>query len=244
VSHHDIDDGGAESLRRLAAGTVHDVNNLLVVVIGCAELALDDAPLSPRARQLMQEIVGVGERASSLTRQFLKAGRAAAAPAAVVDVAAVLTAAESLLARLVGDHITLHLEPGAAPRFVQAAASQIDQVLLNLALNARDAMPTGGTLSITLGGPHDASSVASARAEPRRLIRLTVADTGRGIDPAIRDRMFEPFVTTKADSDGRGLGLAVVRAIVDQLGGTIRMTSVPSQGTTFVIDLPAAEPAA
>lgn len=244
VSRHEFDDGRAESLYWLTAGTAHDINNLLTVLIGCAELALTDATLQPQTRQLVRDIVGAGERAGSLTRQLLSAGRPPVSPTAVVDVAVVdvagvLRQAETLLRRLVGTGVSLHLVPGERPLRVRADASQIEQVVVNLALNARDAMATGGVLTIEVG---DVAGLA----------RLTVTDTGSGIDPAIQGRMYEAFVTTKvlptgAGSGGRsggsGLGLAVVRAIVAQLGGSIHMTTVPGHGTTFAIDLPqAAEP--
>ena len=239
VSKHEFDRARATALHGLAAGTVHDVNNLLVLVIGCAELALDDDTLSPKARQLMQEIVGVGERASSLTRQFLALGRPAAAPASVIDVAAVLRGAEVLLRRVTGDQIQLWIDPGDAPQWILAEASQIEQVLVNLAGNARDAMAAGGTLRIALRDAVDHRPGETA-GPTGRLTRIVVADNGRGIDPAVQDRMFEAFFTTKPDGRGSGLGLAVVRAIVDELGGGIQVTTAPGQGTTFTIDLPQA----
>ena len=239
MAKHEFDRARATSLHWLAAGTVHDVNNLLVLVIGCAELALDDEMLSPRARQLMQEIVGVGERASSLTRQFLALGRPAATPAGVVDVAAVLRAAESLLRRVTGEHVQLWIDPGPAAQWVLAEASQIEQVLVNLAGNARDAMPSGGTLRIALRDAVDRRP-GEAAGPTGRVTRIVVADNGRGIDPAVQERMFEAFFTTKQEGRGSGLGLAVVRAIVDELGGGIQVTTAPGQGTTFTIDLPQA----
>jgi two-component system, cell cycle sensor histidine kinase and response regulator CckA len=237
----------AEMLHRLAAGTVHDVNNLLVLVIGCAELALDDAALSPPTRQLLLEIAAVGERATSLTRQFLSLGGPVASPTSVVDVSAVLRSAAPLLGRMLGDRIALDLRLAASPQWVSADASQIEQIVMNLALNARDAMPGGGTLTIaTPGEPLADPAAASVSSHPRRATtRVTVADTGEGIDPGIRERMYEPFVTTKGRGKGAGLGLAVVHAIVEQLGGTIDVASTPGLGTTFTIDLPIAnDPAA
>jgi two-component system cell cycle sensor histidine kinase/response regulator CckA len=240
VSKHEFDRARDPSLHWLAAGTVHDVNNLLVLVIGCAELALDDESLSPRARQLMQEIVGVGERASSLTRQFLALGRPAGAPAAAVDVAAVLASADALLRRVTGDAIQVWIDPGPTAQWVLAEASQIEQVLVNLAGNARDAMPSGGTLRISVRDVVDRRSGGDAAGPPAQLTRIVVADNGRGIDPAVQDRMFDAFFTTKPEGKGSGLGLAVVRAIVDELGGAIQVTTAPGQGTTFTIDLPQA----
>ena len=147
--------------------------------------------------------------------------------------AVVLKEAEALLRRLVGAGVSLHLSPGAMPQRVRAEASQVEQIVVNLALNARDAMPAGGALTIAVG-------------EAAGLTRVSVTDTGSGIDPAIQGRMYEAFVTTKTPppgsggSGGSGLGLAVVRAIVAQLGGSIHMTTAPGCGTTFAIDLPQA----
>lgn len=220
----------AETVRRHAAGTLHDVNNLLVLVVGCAELALDDRSLTPQTRQLIRDIAGAGERAAALTRQFLVQEHRSAAPPAAVDLRALLQSAETLLGRLAGDRVRLCLDPGDSPQWVLADASQLEQIIINLTLNARDAMPGGGTLSITAG--------VIADREPRSVTRLTVTDNGRGIDPAIRDRMYDAFVTTKVGGPGSGLGLAVVRAAVDALGGDIHVTTATGQGTTFAIDLP------
>ena len=221
----------------LTAGTAHDINNLLTVLIGCAELALNDATLQPQTRQLVRDIVGAGERAGLLTRQLVSAGRPLVASTTVVDVAAVLREAEPLLRRLVGTGVSLHLVPGEVPLRVRAEASQVEQIVVNLALNARDAMPTGGVLTIEAG---DVTGLA----------RLSVTDTGSGIDPAIQGRMYKAFATTKVrpnssgSSGHSGLGLAVVRALVAQLSGSIHMTTVAGLGTTFSIDLPqCAEPA-
>ena len=233
VSRHEFDDSRVDALYWLTAGTAHDINNLLTVLIGCAELALNDATLQPHTRQLVRDVVGAGERAGLLTRQLLLAGRPLVPSTSVIDVAAVLREAEPLLRRLVGTGVSLHLAPGAVPQRVRAETSQIEQIVVNLALNARDAMPAGGVLTIDVG-------------EVTGLARLTVTDTGSGIDPAIQARMYEAFVTTKVLQEGSGssgLGLAVVRAIVAQLGGSIHMTTAPGKGTTFAIDLPhAAEP--
>jgi two-component system, cell cycle sensor histidine kinase and response regulator CckA len=232
----------AESLYRLAAGTVHDVNNLLALVVGCAELALDD-DLTPRTRQLLQEIASVGERATSLTRQFLTLGKPPVAPTSIVDVTEVLRAAGTLLKRVLGHRVPLHLDLDAEPQWVLAEASQLEQILVNLAVNARDAMPGGGSLTVASRAvecPGSAAQGPFAGQVPVRMTRVTVTDTGHGIDPTIRERMYEPFVTTKGGGKGAGLGLSVVQAIVSQLGGTISVTTAAGQGTTFAIDLPLA----
>ncbi len=232
-----------ESLRQQVAGTAHDLNNLLMLVNGCAELALLDDTLSPRTRQLMIDILDTGERAKSLTRQILALGTPMVACAAVVDVAALLNSSVALLDRMVGDDVTLNLQVTTAPLWVLGEASQLEQVIVNLTLNARDAMPSGGTLVISAGvvvPPGAAVAEAGRAPEAGRVARLTVADTGTGIDPAVRERMYEPYVTTKDRDKGSGLGLAVVRGIVDELGGSIDVATARGNGTTFAIDLPLA----
>ncbi len=232
---------GVEAVRQLAAGTAHDLNNLLLLVNGCAELALLDETLNPCTRQLMNEIIEAGERATSLTRRLLTLGKPPARQPAAVDVAALLMSSATLVGRLVGDRIRLSLDVGTAPLSVLADASQVEQVIVNLVLNARDAMAAGGTLTITAGAATRRSPDASdtgTRLESRRVARLTVSDTGSGIDPAVRARMYEPYVTTKSADTHSGLGLAVVRGIVEQLGGSIEATTTPGTGTTFAVDLP------
>lgn len=226
-----------ESLRQLAAGTAHDVNNLLLLVSGCAELALMDDTLSPGTRQLMSEILDAGERATTLTQRLLSVSRPPAARAVVVDVGALLTSSATLFGRLVGDGIRLDLDVSAAPLWVLADASQLEQVIVNLVLNARDAMSPGGTLAITAGA---ADAAAERHRASGRVARVTVTDTGSGIDPAILERMYEPYVTSKSSDKHSGLGLAVVRGVVEQLGGAIGVTTAPGTGTTFTIDLPLA----
>ena len=243
VPKRDNGDASVDSLRQLMAGTAHDLNNLLVLVNGCAELALLEDTLSPRARQLMSDILDAGERATSLTRQFLDLGRPPVLLSTGIDVAALLTSSATLLQRLVGDGITVSLDVGTAPLWVLAEASQLEQVIVNLVLNARDAMAATGTVAITAGAVarHSAAATAGGRPrDPEPVARLTVADTGSGIDPAIRERLYEPYATTKSIGKGSGLGLAVVRGIVDGLGGSIDVATSPGTGTTFAIDLPLA----
>ncbi len=238
---HEDTDTRVESLRQLVAGTAHDLNNLLVLVNGCAELALTDEALSPRARQLVKETLDAGERATSLTRRLLSLGRPPALRPARVDVAALLMSSASLLGRLIGDGVRLKLDASAAPLWVLADTSQLEQVIVNLVLNARDAMSAGGTLAISARAvtlQNAGTSDAGRTCGSERAARLTVTDSGHGIDPAVRDRMYEPYVTTKASDKHSGLGLAVVRGIVEQLGGSIDVTSTAGSGTTFTIDLP------
>lgn len=228
-------DDGTPSLSWLAAGTAHDINNLLMVVVGCAELALTDTALQPATRQLVRDILGAGERASLLTRQLLTADRPATPSRGVVDAALVVREAEALISRLVGPQVRFVLS-AAAPCPVRASATQLEQIVVNLALNARDAMPGGGVLTVSVDAGHPVDTATTGATPPPRT-RIMVADTGSGIDPAIRDRMFEAFVTTRSGR-GTGLGLAVVRATVAQLGGEIHMNTAPGSGTTVTVDLP------
>lgn len=230
-------------LRQQMAGAAHDLNNLLMLVNGCAELALLDDALSPPTRQLMDEILDTGERAKSLTRQMLALGKPLVLQPTAVDVTALLKSSARLLDRLTGERISLNLEVAPAPIWVVAQASQLEQVIVNLVLNARDAMPTGGALAIaavTAVPRRSAAGAAEGACEAGCVARLIVTDTGSGIDPAIRERMYEPYVTTKSSDKGSGLGLAVVRSIVDELGGSIDVATAVGRGTSFAIDLPLA----
>lgn len=224
----------ARALRQLMAGAAHDLNNLLVVVAGCAELALDDASLSPRARELVGQILDVAGRARSLSTQCLLLGRVPVA-AASIDLADLLQSSRGVIGRLVGDGVQVLVEGGGTPVWVRAEASQLEQVLFNLAVNAREAMPTGGRLTV-------AATIVDVQGGEalRRVARLIVSDTGRGIDPGVRERMFEPHVTTKTAAESAGLGLSVVKTVVDRLGGAIDVISARGVGTTFVVDLPLA----
>lgn len=235
-------DGDVDRLRRVVAGAAHDLNNLLVVAMGCAELALDDQSLSPSSRRLVQQIVHAVDRARALSERALRTG-GSPAPVPIVDVAAWLTESADLLERLVGDGVRLQVQTGETPLRVSGDASQIEQVIFNLALNARDAMPGGGTLTIAAAEDADAAGrAATADDRAARRVRMTVSDTGSGIEPALLQHMFEPYVTTKAAGKGSGLGLAVVRTVVDQLGGSVDVVTAPGEGTTFAITLPLAAP--
>lgn len=231
-------------LRQQMAGAAHDLNNLLVLVNGCAELALQDDALSAPTRQLMNEILDTGERAKSLARQMLALGQPLLRQPTAVDVAALLAASARLLDRLTGERIRLDLDVAAEPIWVLAQASQLEQVIVNLVLNARDAMPGGGTLAIAAAtAPRRAAhETAAGVSQGDCVARLVVTDTGSGIDPAILERMYEPYVTTKSGDKGSGLGLAVVRSIVDQLGGSIDVATAAGRGTTFAIELPLSGP--
>lgn len=217
ATQHLVEAGKAEAIARLAGGLAHDLNNALMVVLGEAELVKDRDPEAGRA------IADAVSQASSLTRQILAIGRRSATQAYPHDVGAVLEASARLLARsLPSDVVLSHsVDSGLV---VRADPTQLQQVLINLGTNARDAMPHGGTLSMT------------ARRQDERVI-LEVTDTGVGMDPATQARAFEPFFSTKDPLRGSGLGLASVRAIVTELGGELELDSAPGQGTRVRIAL-------
>lgn len=224
-------------LGRLAGGVSHDFANLLTVIIGSAICALDDTPSESPVRQHLEAIQETAERAASMVRQLLAFSRRSDSPDGVTDVAQVLAGAEPLLARLVGDHITIRASetPGLWP--VRVSGSQIEQVLLNLVVNARDAMPTGGVITIEARNltARDASCIAGR--EVGASVAVTVSDTGAGMPDDVRAQAFQPFFTTKADRGGTGLGLATVQSIVESDGGWAHLASAPGQGTAITFGL-------
>jgi PAS domain S-box-containing protein len=229
-----------EALGRLAGGVAHDFNNLLGVVLGYAELLESALPASQGGHEL-GEIRRAAERAAELTRQLLAIGRRQALELRAVDLRAMLDETEPLLRRALPERITLALDIAAGLEPVQADPSMLLQVVLDLALNARDAMPGGGRLALTARAAElDAESAAQAGLEPGRYVRLEVADTGEGMPPEVLERAFEPFFTTRAGQGGSGLGLATVYGIVRQLGGDVELRSEPGAGTTASVLLPVA----
>ena len=231
-----------EAIGQLAGGVAHDFNNMLAVIHGNAELLLmNPSQHTAQTRDCLKQIIAASERAANLTRQLLTFSRKQvmqSRPLVLNDVIADLT---KMLRRIIGEHIDLQCRYGAQLPFVQADAGMIEQVLLNLAVNARDAMPGGGQLLITT----DTASfdAAYARAHPEAaagdFVALTVSDTGTGIAPEHLPHIFEPFFTTKEVGKGTGLGLATVYGIVTQHLGRIEVSSKPGVGTAFKIFLPA-----
>ncbi|HVO17865.1 MAG TPA: PAS domain-containing protein [Anaeromyxobacter sp.] len=228
-----------ESVGRLAGGVAHDFNNLLTVILSCAEtLAEEVGAASPAARDDVEQIRLASQRARDLTRQLLAFARRDFIAPEPLDLNEVLKRSEKLLRRLLAEDVELRVSPGEALWPVLCDPVQIEQVLLNLAVNASDAMPGGGTLTLATGNVRAASGGPAPG--PGRAagewVRLTVRDQGVGMSPEVRKHLFEPFFTTK--QAGTGLGLATVYGIVTRNGGHIRVDSEPGRGTTFEIDLP------
>jgi PAS domain S-box-containing protein len=219
-----------EAIGQLAGGIAHDFNNLLAVIRGYADLARAAMPVAGPATEDLDQVVLAADRASSLTRQLLLFSRRQAMEPRVVDPAAVIDGLAPMLRRLLGEHIDLEVavaQPSAGS--VRVDPGQLEQVVINLAANARDAMPEGGRLVIRTE-PHDEDGAG--------WVRLSVEDTGMGMDETTVAHLFEPFFTTKAVGRGTGLGLSTVYGIVVQSGGRVNVTSVPGQGSTFAVDLP------
>jgi signal transduction histidine kinase/CheY-like chemotaxis protein len=232
-----------EAIGRLAGGIAHDFNNLLSVIGSYSELMLDELDAAAPLRMPAAEIAKASDRAAALTRQLLAFSRHQVVDAHPLDLTDVVGDVQRMLRRLIGEDITLVVLPEPGLWRVLADRGQIEQVLFNLAANARDAMPRGGTLTLRLVNVElDAEFVRTnvgATAGPHVL--LDVADTGIGMDAATASRVFEPFFTTKSAGMGSGLGLATVYGIVKRAGGCIRVESAPDQGTTFSIYLPRTE---
>ena len=230
-----------EVFGQLAGGVAHDFNNLLVAIIGNAELILDSPALTGRPREQLEQIHQAGQRAAALTRQLLLFSRKQQPQLGLCDLGAVVTNHVKLLRRIIGEDINLTVELAPGPLPVLADVNMIEQVAMNLVVNARDAMPRGGTLTLaTRRAVLDAAAAARAACPPGTYAGLLVHDTGTGIPPEIRQRIFEPFFTTKASGKGTGLGLSTVLGIVQQHHGGIALESEPGQGTSFTIYLPLA----
>jgi PAS domain S-box-containing protein len=229
-----------EAIGRLAGGIAHDFNNLMMAVLTYGRLLLRKLPEDDPRRRDVVEICDAGERAARLTRQLLAFARRQFLQPTALDCGAVVGEMEGTLKGLVGDRVAL--KSTRAPGLFRARVdrSQLEQVVLNLVLNARDAMPAGGTLEIAVANAEIDAAEARRLELPRAgsYVRLTVADTGGGIAPEVRPHVFEPFYTTKAPGEGTGLGLATVYGIVRQSGGSVAVESAPGAGATFSILLP------
>jgi PAS domain S-box-containing protein len=229
-----------EAVGRLAGGIAHDFNNLLTVILSYSSMLCNALPTSDPARLDIQEIHTAGERAAALTRQLLAFSRQQVLEPRVLALNKILLGMDRMTRRLLGEDIVLQIVPGENLRPVRVDAAQMEQVILNLAVNARDAMPKGGVLTIATENVELDDSYADAHAGARagRYVALTVSDTGDGMDKATVGRIFEPFFTTKERGKGTGLGLATVFGVVKQSGGYIGVDSEPGRGTTFRVLLP------
>ncbi len=229
-----------EAIGRLAGGVAHDFNNVLTAIFGYADLLMDGLDLTDSRRADVEQIKKAANRAAGLTRQLLAFSRKQVMQPRRVDLNEIIANIETLIAKLVRDEIEVRINPGANLGEVMADPGQIEQVLMNLAANARDAMPEGGRLTIgTANEDLGADEVTRMRGlVAGRFVTLTVTDTGEGIPEHVRAHIFEPFFTTKEAGKGTGLGLATVYGIVKQSGGWIYLDETPRTGASFKVYLP------
>lgn len=232
-----------EAMGRLAGGVAHDFNNLLTVITGCAELLLDALAAGDHTHELAGEILKAGDRAASLTRQLLAFSRRQIIAPQVLDLHEVVAETEKMLRRVIGEDIELQVSSDADLGSIKADPGQVVQVLLNLAANARDAMPQGGKLTIQTRNAELSDDYARHHPGTRagRYVLMMVTDTGHGIPPQAQERIWEPFFTTKGLGRGTGLGLAVVHGVLNQAGGHAEVHSSPDQGTTLKLYWPRVE---
>lgn len=233
-----------EAVGKLAGGLAHDFNNMLTVINGHGCLLAEDDTLNEDQRQSVDQILQAGQRAAGLTSQLLAFSRRQVLQPKVIDVNTVLQEMMQMLRTLAGDNIELLVRPCQGLGTIRVDPGQLEQVILNLAVNARDAMPEGGRIIIEPSnidlGPQEIGE-RQFDAVPGRYIQVVVADTGTGIDPAVLSRIFEPFFTTKPKGKGTGLGLSTVYGVVKQSGGLISVVSELGRGTTFTMFFPRIE---
>ena len=231
-----------EAIGRLAGGVAHDFNNLLTVILGYCEVVLEDLGPDDARRTDIAEIQKAGERAAGLTRRLLAFSRKQIIEPTLLDLNVVVSEMRAMLERLIGDNVIVVIGPRPEPARVKADRGQVEQIIMNLAVNARDAMPTGGTLTIETANVeldgHDATTHGALKAGPH--VVLTVTDTGTGMTPDVQSRLFEPFFTTKEPGKGTGLGLATVQGIVMQSSGSVTVHSAVGKGTSFKVYFPRA----
>jgi two-component system, cell cycle sensor histidine kinase and response regulator CckA len=232
-----------EAVGQLAGGVAHDFNNLLQVIVGYADMAIGMLDPSAEAKPLVGEILTAAERASTLVRQLLAFSRRQVLELAYLDLNTVMSEVVGMIRRIIGEHIILDVVAGHNLGTIHADRGQMEQVIMNLCVNARDAMPEGGRLTIETENIFlDAQYCAThAWARPGRFVLLQITDTGRGMDAATLDRIFEPFFTTKSQGEGTGLGLAVVYGIVRQHQGMIQAYSESGKGTSLKVYVPMVE---
>lgn len=229
-----------DAIGQLTGGIAHDFNNLLTVVMGKAEQLHESCDEEDIRRKWADELLGVAERGALLTQRLLAFARRQTLQPRAVDVTAMLESTAALLHRSLGEHVTLVVAGGPRQRFVLADAAQLETALINLCINARDAMPGGGTITIQADEVEVAEGRASPSPELERgpYVAITIADTGEGMDEATLARCFEPFFTTKATGKGTGLGLSMVYGFIKQSMGGVTIHSAPGKGTKVVLLLP------
>lgn len=228
-----------EAVGRLAGGIAHDFNNLLTVILGFSEFLLEQLPKDQPAHRDANEIRMAAERATRLTKQLLAFSRQQVLERRVIDLAEAVSELQPMITRLIGEDVHFTFVRAAEPQRVLMDAGQFEQIVMNLVINARDAMPVGGRLTVAV----DRATLSGAHAErleltPGPYVMLTVSDTGQGIDPDTLEHIFEPFFTTKDPGRGTGLGLSTVFGIVHQCGGAIEVSSVVDEGATFRVYFP------
>ncbi len=231
-----------DAIGRLAGGIAHDFNNQLTAILGFAEIAEARVQADPAAADALEQVVRAGEKASALTRQLLAFGRRQVLEPKVIDPNQIITQSREMLTRLIGEDVDLVYHLAEDCGWVKVDPGQLEQVVVNLAVNGRDAMPRGGALTIeTARVDFDRSYLERhPSASPGPHVMIAVSDAGEGMDPETLDKVFDPFFTTKAVGRGTGLGLSTVHGIVTQSGGYIWVYSEPGEGTTFKIYLPRA----
>lgn len=229
-----------ESVAMLAGGVAHDFNNILTSIIGYSELAIGQGGPDSRTRRYLEIILQAGRRAEKLTRQLLAFSRTQVLETRVIDLNALIKDLVGMLDRLLGDQVILDLALDESIGNLRADPVQIEQVLMNLAVNARDAMPEGGTLTIATRCVHGDGGLGGNGNDQRSgdFVRLEVRDTGQGMSEELRQRIFDPFFTTKEKGRGTGLGLSMVYGIVEKHGGCLTVESKPGQGSVFLVDFP------
>jgi len=243
LEHRLLQSQKMESVGQLAGGIAHDFNNLLTVILGTADFVRDSLPEDHPSAALLDDVRRAGERAANLTRQLLAFSRRQLMRPRLVDLNACVSSLLSLLEPTIGEHITIAFQPAPSLPAVRVDPGQIEQVLVNLVINARDAMPVGGLIAIEtredrLVGRED---MGEEQVVPGPYVVIVVSDTGFGMPEAVRARVFEPFFTTKEVGKGTGLGLATVYGIVRQSAGYVQVESEQGEGTTFRVFLPVAE---
>ena len=228
-----------EAVGQLAGGVAHDFNNLITIIKGYSDLLLCELEPSDPGVKYAEEVRKAGDRAASLTRQLLAFSRRQVLQPQAVDLNLVVSNLHNMLKVLIGEHIEIVTNPAAGLPKVMADPGQVEQVIMNLAVNARDAMPNGGKIEVRTATIEVDEAMAAAReVQPRRYVRLSVADTGCGMDEATLKQIFQPFFTTKEVGKGTGLGLAIVYGVIKQSGGFVDVESEVGKGSTFHVCLP------